>query len=339
MHLAQCDLLLERRGVGPRVAGWTATDIQTAYNFPSSRKGYGQIVAIVDAFDNPKVASDLAAYRSYFGMPKANFAKYNQEGKQSHYPQHAKGWGQEIDLDVDMVSAVCPNCTIYLIEAKTNSPTNLYAAEQTAVKLGATIVSNSWGAGGGFPSGGAFDTPGVTYVASAGDDGYGMQDPADYDDVVSVGGTVLSKHSGKYSETIWEDTGGGCSVEKKPIWQHDPRCLYRTGNDVSAVASNVAFYDTYGLDGWSTADGTSVSAPIIAGAFALAGDATRQQGGRRFWRLRRSREHDLHYISSGQIAGCPPSLLGTYLCSAGTNQFETYSAPAGWGTPNGIGAF
>ncbi len=339
MHLAQCDLLVERTGATPLVAGWTATDIQAAYRLPSTEKGNGQIVAIVDAYDNPKVASDLAAYRAYFGFPKAHFAKYNQDGEKGHYPQHAKGWGQEIDLDVEMVSAVCPSCTIYLIEATKNIPTDLYAAEQTAVKLGATIVSNSWGGGGGFPSGGAFDSPGVTYVASAGDNGYGAQDPADYDDVVAVGGTVLSKQSGSYGETVWEDTGGGCSSEKKPLWQYDRRCKFRTGNDVSAVASNVAFYDTYGLDGWSTADGTSVSAPIIAGVFALAGDAAKQTGGRKIWRLRKSRRQDLHYISSGQIAGCPTRLQGTYLCTAGTNQLRTYSAPAGWGTPNGIGAF
>ena len=92
-----------------------------------------------------------------------------------------------------MVSATCPKCTIYLIESNDNSARSLYAAEKEAVKLGAHIVSNSWGGGYGGPSGGAFDASGVTYLASAGDDGYGIQDPADYDSVVSVGGTVLSK--------------------------------------------------------------------------------------------------------------------------------------------------
>jgi subtilase family serine protease len=336
---AQCDLLVEKTGVRPDLAGWTPASLRAAYDLPSTRKGAGQIIAIVDAFDNPKVASDLAAYRKYFKIPPVTFAKYNQEGKQSNYPEKNKGWGQEIDLDVEMVSAICPNCTIYLIEARTNTQQNLYDAEKTATTLGASIISNSWGGYNNYPSNGAFTVPGITYVASAGDEGYGMQQPADYVTVVSVGGTVLSKNAGKYSETVWEDTGGGCSDIPKPRWQHDPRCTYRTGNDVSAVASNVAFYDTYGLDGWGTADGTSVAAPIIASVFALAGDASAQEGGRKFWHLRRKRSHGLHYVMTGQIANCPPSLQGTYLCTAGTNQFETYSSPAGWGTPNGIAAF
>lgn len=318
--------------------GWNPDNLRAAYNFPSTTRGQGQTVAVVDAYDNPHVASDLAKYRSYFGMPPAQFTKYNQEGKQGHYPQGAKGWGSEIDLDVEMISAICPNCAIDLIEAKTNSIQNLFMSERTAVALGATIISNSWGNNGGFPSSNAFDTPGVTYVASSGDGGYGSQDPADYDRVVSVGGTVLREHGGVFSESVWEDTGAGCSTIKKPFWQHDPSCKKRTGNDVSAVAQNVSFYDTYGYDGWGTSDGTSDSAPIIAAAFALAGDSTKQHGGRTFW-MKHSHPHALHYISSGTVAGCPPSLQGSYLCTAGTGEFETYSGPAGWGTPNGIGAF
>ncbi len=118
----------------------------------------------------------------------------------------------EIDLDVQMVSAVCPKCTIYLIEADDNYTNNLYAAEMEAVKLGAHIVSNSWGGGGGSPSGGAFDHPHVTYLASSGDGGFGMQDPADYDNIISVGGTILQKSGSTYTEQTWPDTGGGCSV-------------------------------------------------------------------------------------------------------------------------------
>ncbi len=86
-----------------------------------------------------------------------------------------------------------------------------------------------------------------------------------------------------------------------------------------------------------TADGTSVAAPIIASVFALAGNATQPQGGEALWR---ARPHHLHPITSGHIAGCPPSLKGTYLCTAGTGQFKTYSGPTGWGTPDwGIADF
>ena len=125
----------------------------------------------------------------------------------------------------------------------------------------------------------------------------------------------------------------------KPSWQHDPGCSGRTANDVAAVAWNVAEYDTYGESGWYTVSGTSVATPIVAGAFALAGNATKQDGGKIFWTLSKKKlQKDLHVIGSGNN-GCPPRLRGSYLCTAGTNEFGTYSGPTGWGTPNGIGAF
>ena len=335
----QCDLLIEKIGVSPDVAGLTPADFQKWYNLPSSSKGSHEIVAIVDAFDNPNVASDLATYRSYFGLPTADFHKYNQDGQESNYPKPNKGWGGEIDLDVQMVSASCPNCTIYLIEAKNNGNA-LNQAEIEAVKLGAHIISNSWGGGRGGASGGIFDKRSVTYLASAGDSGYGMQDPADYTTVVSVGGTVLSQSGSSYTESVWKYSGGGCSVVAKPKWQDDPKCKNRTGNDVAAVAWNTAMYDSYGYRGWLTAGGTSVASPLTAGVFALAGNARKQDGGRNFWRLpANQRSSDLHYISSGDVVHCPTRFTGTYLCKAGTNQFGNYSSPAGWGSPNGIGAF
>jgi subtilase family serine protease len=335
----QCDALIENHGVQPNVTGWAPADFQAVYKLPSGTKGAGQIVAIVDAYDNPNVASDLKMYRSNFGLGKANFVKYNQRGQKKNYPQGNTGWGVEIDLDVEMVSAVCPKCTIYLIEADDNYSNNLYAAVDEAVKLGAHIVSNSYGGGGGSPSGGSFSKPGVTYLASSGDSGYGEQDPADYDDVVSVGGTRLSKTGSTYNEVVWTDTGGGCSVVSKPAWQHDPGCANRTGNDVAAVAAGVAEYDTYGEGGWFTVGGTSVSSPMLGGVFALAGNATNQHGGKNFWKMKsKQRKKYLHTITSGADL-CPGSLVGSYLCTAGTGQYKTYSGPTGWGTPKGIGAF
>ena len=119
----QCELLIVNKSPQDKEPGWGARDIEAAYNLPSSSKGSGQIVAIVDAYDNPNVASDLAVYRSHYGLPKAKFYKYNQDGQQSHYPKGRRGnWGSEIDLDVEMVSASCPNCTIYLVEANSYWP-------------------------------------------------------------------------------------------------------------------------------------------------------------------------------------------------------------------------
>jgi subtilase family serine protease len=337
-----CDVLIElKTGAEPGlVAGLTPANFQARYNLPSSKDGAGQVVALVDSYDNPDAATDLAAYRKNFGLGKAKFTKYNQLGQKKNYPQGSTSWGVEEDLDIEMVSASCPKCTIYLIEADDNSGVNLYAADIEAVKLGAGIVSNSWGGGGGSPSGGAFDTKGITYLASAGDGGYGMQDPADYATVVSVGGTLLSVGSGsKFTETVWPDSGGGCSVVPKPSWQKDRGCSFRTGNDVSAVAMNVAVYDTYGNGGWGTVGGTSVSSPLVAGMYALAGNSTKQNGGENLWKLTKTElKKDLHNITSGDLNRCPASLQGTYLCDAGTKQFGQYSGGSGWGTPNGVGA-
>ncbi len=224
---ARCFALILRKDFQPDQSGWGPANFQARYHLPSSSKGAGQLVAIVDAYDNPNAASDLAEYRSTFGLGTADFAKYNQKGQMRNYPSGNKSWGVEIDLDTQMVSAGCPKCTIYLVEAKSNSTSDLYAAEVEAATLGAHIVSNSWGGGEGSASGGAFDTQGVVYLASAGDSGYGPQDPADYDGVVAVGGTILSGSGSNYTETIWPESGGGCSTITKPPWQHDDVCKYR----------------------------------------------------------------------------------------------------------------
>lgn len=339
---SQCGVIINKTGVQPDLAGWAPSNLQAAYNLPSSSKGAGQIVAIVDAYDNPNVASDLAEYRSYFNLPTANFSKFNQEGQQANYPKpcdanpkiSSYGWCIEIDLDVEMVSAACPNCTIYLVEAKDNN--SLGKAENEAVKLGAHIISNSWNWGPISES--DFASPGVVYVAGAGDHNYGRSVPAEYANVVSVGGTYLAKRRSKYKEIVWFYTGGGCDKRvAKPSWQHDPGCTSRTANDVAAVADGVAAYDTFNSwGGWGTVSGTSVATPLIAGVFALAGNASSQHAGKRFWTLTaEQRKKYLHTISKGANGRCG----GSYLCTAGTGQYFTYSGPTGWGTPNGIGAF
>jgi subtilase family serine protease len=343
---AQCELLILNKSAQFNERAWGAADIEAAYHLPSSSKGSGQIVAIVVAYDNPRVAKDLAVYRRHYRLPAAKFFKYNQDGQQRHYPKGDPGWGIEIDNDVDFVSASCPNCTIYLVESNSNDASDTEAAEAEAVKLGAHIVSNSFQCYGSLDCGDPnyanyFDTPGVTYVAAAGDDGYGVGAPMAFASVVSAGGTLLSRSGSTYSEVVWPDTGGGCvAAITKPSWQHDPGCSGRTANDVAAVAWDVAIYDTYDAPGWFGVAGTSIATPIVAGAFALAGNATKQDGGRTFWTLTKNGlKKDLHVISSGTDSYCPASLSGSYLCTAGTGQYNTYAGPTGWGTPNGVGAF
>jgi subtilase family serine protease len=265
-------------------------------------------------------------------LPDANFTKYNQTGQQSNYPQGNSGWGVEIALDVEMVSAACPLCTIILVEANSSNWSDLGTAENEAVTLGATVISNSYSGSGATESN--FNHPGVTILASAGDSGYGIADPADFGSVVAVGGTHLVSGGGTrgWTETVWRGTGGGCSTQSKPKWQRDKGCTFRTANDVAAVAdpqTGVAEYDTYGESGWFVVGGTSVSSPFLGGVFGLAGNATKQTGGEIFWE-KKSRKY-LYDITSGSNGSCQTK----YLCNAG----KGYDGPTGWGTPNGIGAF
>jgi subtilase family serine protease len=332
-------------GSGPN-GGFTPVQLEKAYNLPSSTKGSGQLVAIVDAYDNPNVASDLAFFRSYFGLPAANFTKYNQDGQVGNYPSGNTGWGAEEELDVDMVSVSCPKCTIELIEANSNGSADLETAEAEAVTLGAHIVSNSWGCYAGVSctvSQSYFDTPDIEYLFASGDNGYGygLPPPAAFGTTIAVGGTSLytsSKTKRGFSETAWLGTDSGCGTSTKPSWQHDPGCTFRMGNDVAALAdpaTGPAIYDTYGLKGWLVGGGTSTATPLLAGVFGLAGNASSQNAGQAFWEKRYEKSSDLNDITKGHNGVCSP----TYFCTDGTHEYRGYGGPTGWGTPNGIGAF
>lgn len=326
-----CLALMQSGGVQPACAGsqcgWAPIDFQTRYNLPIS-KGSGEIVAVVDAGDNPNAAGDIATYRSQFGLGTASFYKYNQLGQQKNYPSYT-GWSIEIDLDIEMVSATCPNCTIYLVEANTNASSDLEAAEAEAVKLGASVVSNGWICYGSINcvSQKYFDAKGVEYLAAAGDSGSNQVGaPAAFDSVAAIGGTQLAKSGSKYTETIWSSSSSGCaSGIKKPAWQSiipNSVCSHRLTNDAAAEAGcspGVAEYDS--LDGgWFGICGSSVAAPLLAGVFGLAGNATMQDGGRTFWR----KAHRKHlYDIQGPCA----------------YRQGHYTTCAGWGSPNGIGAF
>jgi subtilase family serine protease len=335
-----CFALTVKTGRQIRPSGFTPSDLKAAYKLPSAP---GEIVAIVDAYDNPNISSDLAIYRAQFGLPKAKFAKYNQHGAQKNYPRGDPDWGVEEDLDVEMVSAACPLCTIYLVEAYTQNFSDLQTAEAQAVTLGAHIVSNSWGCTGSNDCVDVsdFDAPGVIYLAASGDYGYGqIGAPSVLDSVVSVGGTQLNANGNAYYETVWPDAGSGCATGvKKPTWQHDPDCTSRTVTDVSSEAGcapGVAEYDSYGVGGWIQECGTSASTPFNAGVFALADNARGLNAPKKFWTLPwYARHHDLHVITTGSNGSCD----GEYLCQAGSRQYKTYAGPTGWGTPKGFSAY
>lgn len=228
--------------------GYGPSDLRSAYNLPSTTAGVGQTVAIVDAFDGPKAESDLKVYRSRFGLPACTtahgcFRKVNQRGSRT-YPFSDPDWAQEISLDLDMVSAICPNCNILLVEADDDSFDNLGRAANEAAILNTNVISNSYGGselGNEMSFARFYNHPGHVIVASSGDSGYsgGVQIPAAFNTVTSVGGTTLQRadNARGWEETVWSDTGSGCSdFIPKPRWQHDDGCDNRMLNDVSAVA-------------------------------------------------------------------------------------------------------
>ena len=236
-----------------------------------------------------------------------------------------------------MTSAICPNCTILLVEANSNHLISLGKSVDRAVIMGANVVSNSYGGGGGGGSNSHYDHPGSVITASSGDSGYGLSSPCDYTTVVCIGGTSLYKGGGKrgWSETAWGGAGSACShLVSKPSWQTDTGCTHRSESDVSAVAdpsTGVAFYDTYPSGGWGVIGGTSVSSPIVASVFALAQNAKSQHYAAGIWAA--GGTSALNDITSGSNGTCPKKF--SYICNAGPG----YDGPTGWGTPNGLGAF
>jgi Putative Ig domain len=322
-------------GLGP-------SDLASAYKLGSG--GSGATVAIVDAYDDPNAESDLATYRTQYGLPPCTtangcFRKVNGNGQSSPLPSPDTGWAGEISLDVDMVSAACPSCHILLVEASSPNDTSLFGAINTAVSLGAKYVSNSWG-GGESSSQTSIDSqylnhPGVAITVSSGDDGTGAEYPATSRYVTAVGGTSLTRATGTargWTEKAWSGAGSGCSAyDTKPTWQTvTTNCSRRAEADVSAVAdpaTGVAVYQTYGASGWSVYGGTSASAPIIAAVYALAGTPGASDYPASY---PYAHQGNLFDVAAGNNGGC-----GAPMCTSGTG----WDGPTGLGTPNGAAAF
>ncbi|WP_194926051.1 S53 family peptidase [Catenulispora pinisilvae] len=335
-------------------AGFGPADLHAAYDLPSAG-GANQTVAIVDAGDDPAAEADLAVYRSTYGLPACTtangcFSKVNQRGAATPLPTDA-GWGVEISLDLDMVSAACPQCKILLVEADTAQGSDLGASVDTAVKLGATEVTNSYGGTESSATPGDavhYTHPGVAIVASSGDGGYGIpNEPAVYSSVVAVGGTSLAKAANArgWTESAWNSDGGaagsGCSAwVDKPAWQTDANCPGRMIADVSADAdpqTGPAVYvtDTLGQPlqpGWNIIGGTSASSPFIAGVIALAGNPGKYADASSFYApAARAGLNDV--VGGKNVTGLDCG--GDYQCNAVVG----YDGPTGMGSPNGLSAF
>ncbi|GGJ64696.1 carboxypeptidase regulatory-like domain-containing protein [Streptomyces brasiliensis] len=328
-------------------AGLGPQDIQSAYNLPPDG-GAGQTIAIVDAYDNPNTEADLAVYRSQYGLPPCTtangcFKKVDQRGG-TNYPLSSDGWAGEIALDVDMVSAAAPAAHILLVETDNDDLHNLGAGVDRAVAMGAKYVSNSYGRIGDSSDdlvtyGAPYDHPGVAVVAASGDNKYGVSFPATLPTVTAVGGTNLTPDPTSargWSETVWSrdnyGPGSGCALNQtKPAFQHDTGCAGRSVADVSAVADNVAVYQTFGSKGvgWQRYGGTSASSPLIASVYALAGPP--RPGTSPVSYPYATNGAGLNDITTGSNGTCSAA----YLCTAGPG----YDGPTGLGTPAGLAAF
>lgn len=327
-------------------SGYVPADIQSAYGL-SSTAGSGETVAIVDAYNDPNAEGDMNTYRSQFGLVSCTtkngcFTQVAQDGS-SNLPRNSASWSEEISLDLDMVSAVCPNCHILLVEATSASLADLGTAVDYAAAH-ANAVSNSYGAAefsGETNYDSYYNHPGVAITVSAGDSGYGVQYPAASPDVTAVGGTTLTgSSSAGWSQTVWSGTGSGCSAyEPNPGWQPATSlCLKnRTVADTAAVAdpnTGVAVYDSFHEPGWMVFGGTSVASPIIASIYALAGKTSTATAQGLYGAA-------LSPVKIGSNGTC-----GNYLCNAADslpNSYNTssipYNGPTGVGTPNGTAGF
>ena len=399
--------------IGP-AGGLTPSDLATAYGLTTTG-GSSQTLAIVDAYNNPNIGADLATFNAQYGLaacPVGSCLKIvNQTGGSTLPPNDTQGWSVEESLDVEAAHAVCQACKIILVEASSASNADIAVAENEAVTLGATEVSNSFG---DFESNSdatfqaAFDHPGVVITAAAGDDGYYNFDqlaainepdvPASYGTVVAVGGTslYLGQTATRQSETVWNSNGvqdfwqqvffglplgaggGGCSTRYSArgwqthlsVWPSTACGTKRLVADISAVGDSLTGFDIYdsydcgspcgdAAPGWVTVGGTSLSSPIIAAVYALAGGAHGVPYPALTLYGHPGGAYDVTVGGNGWCNGegaaqCgDPNLLGYGVVdcaypatgttpSAGDRACDAlagYDGPTGFGTPKGLTAF
>ncbi|MDO7868739.1 S53 family peptidase [Nocardioides jiangxiensis] len=330
----------------PAASALTPAQLQDAYKLTGLTSG-AKTVAIVDAYGYTSLERDLATYRSYFGLPACTTASgclkiVDQNGGTS-LPRMDVGWAGEQALDVDAVSAICPDCKIVVVQAKTASFANLGAAVNTAAKMaGVVAISNSYGSSSDASDasyGSYYNHPGIAITASTGDNGYqGGSYPASSTYTTAVGGTSLVKDGSArgWSESAWSGAGSGCSTyNAKPSFQNavPTGCAKRAMADVSAAADPgkggmAVYYPTSrSTSTWAQVGGTSESAPIIASVYALGSNSLAGYPNA----VPYAHTANLFDVTSGSNGTCPTSQW----CNAGSG----WDGPTGLGTPNGAGAF
>ena len=284
------------QATNPSTYGYTPAQMRHAYGFDQlSQDGSGQTIAIVDAYYDPNITADLHAFDQNFGLRDPILTQVDQNGG-TNFPGNNALWGEETYLDVEWAHAIAPGANILLVEANTNSTTDLLAAVDTARNYpGVSAVSMSWATGefaGETTLDGHFTTPaghgGVTFLSSAGDEGAQAEWPAVAPNVVAVGGTSLPLGGGGnyVSETAWSSGGGSISVyEAKPGYQNGRTPGgKRAAPDVAYDSDPSTGFAVYDSDlnntgnNWFALAGTSAAAPQWAGLVTLANQGRAQHG-------------------------------------------------------------
>jgi len=341
--------------------------LHAAYELPDETpEAASQTVAVVDAYDDPTAEADLVVYDRQFGLPECTsangcFRKVNQKGDASPLPKANGEWASEISIDVQMAHAICQSCKVLLVETKSEEFSDLGAGVNAAAKLGATEISNSYGATEEASETGLatadYDHPGIVVAASSGDCGYlntacpgettGAEFPADAPSVLAVGGTALSESGGSWTSSAWDEGGSGCSeVFEAALWQPPSEGFPATGcgtaravADVSAIGDPNTGVDVYdstpeypgGPTGWGAWGGTSVASPIVAAEFALAGGANGVAYPAATLYSHAGEAASLFDVTSGSNGKCE----GRTICAAAAG----FDGPTGLGSPVGLGAF
>ena len=353
MYQARTESDLARAAAAAQATWFHGPDIRTAYGI-TAQGDPSRVVAIVDAYDDPSALANLTRFRADQGLPAIQsctlaqlttlgssatspcFSKTNQTGGTT-LPSADSGWSNEIDLDLQISSAICPMCSILLLEATTASTANLGTAVTTASNTAHVLaISNSYGISGDYPGSfaSAWDNAakkGIAVLASTGDGGYGPEFPASATNVIGVGGTTLSVDAtgARSTETAWSGAGSGCSVyNAAPAWQSIPGnpCAGKKAiADLSADAdpnSGLAVFTTYSnVTGYWVFGGTSLSSPLVASLYAIQGGYNASNlAGQYAW----AAGTPYYDVTSGSNGTCTKSVL----CTAGV----------GWDGPTGRGS-
>jgi len=356
---------LKSRGDSAQVngdAGFGATALRKAYGI-RALGARTNVIAIVDATHSGTAFDDVSEYRKTFGLPaltdctvrgaakggvpsgtKPCFIQIDQNGVPSqNAATQDTGWAQEIALDLEMASAACPKCSLLLVEGATASFEDLAAAVGTAATFGGVrSISNSYGGSDAsadrFGQYAAAAAAGIAVTASSGDFGFGVESPASFDGVISVGGTSLAvdANGSWLGESAWSGSGSGCSdLNPQPSWQaaSGTRCLGKVTADVAAVADPATGVSVFFSGGWYVFGGTSASSPLIAGLYALKNDFGGRAG--EFTALNADKLHDITSGTNATSAATKRACKVALWCNAGLG----FDGPTGLGSPFGTAAF